>query len=179
MGLQYQLLRLLPGHVWGWFLHLGCVFIPVLFFHVAVFYSKNSYEKILALKISYIVATIFIFLNTFTPFFTRGISYRDLYAYPTPAILYPLYFIFFVSLICWGTFLMFKRMKELSSDVRKWMKLFLLFNILAYIGGMDNFLIMADIRIFPLYPFGLYLVFPYAIIGSYAIVKVSPRTRMR
>ncbi|HXV28380.1 MAG TPA: hypothetical protein VD913_05370, partial [bacterium] len=42
--------------------------------------------------------------------------------------------------------------------------LVLISHCLAYLGALDNFLIMADIRIFPLYPFGLYLAVPYVTI---------------
>lgn len=176
VAFQSHFLKLMPDYVWGWFLHLGCVYVPVFFFHFALYYSGYIKDELAALKISYAIATAFIFLNTFTPFFTHTTSYRDNYAYPRPAILYPLYFVFFVSIILWGTVLLFRSKRKLSIASRNRLLLFLILNILAYAGAMDNFLIMADIRIFPVYPFGLYLVPPYAIIGSYAVSRSLGRS---
>ncbi len=174
VGLQFQLLRLIPDTIWGWFLHLGCVYIPAVFFHFATRYSGYD-KKSWAVLWNYLLATFFILLNTFTPFFTQGTVYRDHYAYPRPALVYPVYFIFFVTTVCWGTFLLFKSSASLPQIYRNGLFLFLLLNLLAYSGAMDNFLIMADIRVFPLYPFGLYLVPPYVVLGSFALKRsLSP-----
>lgn len=171
VAFQMQFRTWMPDYVWGWFLHLGCVFIPLLFFHFAIYYSGHLEDEVLVLKIGYMIATAFIVLNTVTPYFTFGTSYRDRYAYPTPAVLYPLYFVYFIVLVIWGTVLLIKPNRKFSVVSQKRLTLFILLNILAYSGALDNFLIMADIRIFPLYPFGLYFVTPYAVIGSYMIAR--------
>jgi hypothetical protein len=168
---QFQFLDWMPSFVWGWFLHLGCIFVPAFFFHFAVSISGRTNLR-LPLRVSYLTASIFVFLNTFTSVFTNTISYRDAYAYPKPAMLYPLYFIFFVGVVAWGTVLLIQRRKSLDVSERKYLNLFLLVHVLAYLGAMDNFLIMIDVRIFPLYPFGLYLVVPYAVLGSYAMTRL-------
>lgn len=161
VAFQFQLLIKVSGFIWGWFLHLGCVFIPVLFFHVAVRLSKRQgYRGWVFL--AYLIAIIFNLLNAFTPIFTHGVSQRAAYAYPTPALIYPLYFFFFVVLIIWGTLLLLTS-KEPSLAKRGLFAAFLITHILACTGGMDNFLIMWDINLFPLYPYGLYMVPPYAI----------------
>lgn len=176
VALQFQLRRWMPDYVWGWLLHLGCIFIPVLFFHFAICYSRHLEDELLALKVGYAIAASFIFLNTFTPFFTSGTAHRDAYVYPRPAFLYPLYFVFFVSLVLWGTILLAKPKRKFSPVSRKKLAVFIFLNALAYLGALDNFLIMADIRIFPLYPFGLYFVTPYATIGSYVISRSLGRS---
>ena len=172
---QFQLLKVMPASVWGWFLHLGCIYIPVVFFHFALCYAGYIRDEVRALTVSYAIAALFLVINTFTPYFTRGTAYRDNYAYPTPAILYPLYFVFFVTLVIWGTILLFKPSRKLSVVSQRRLWLFLILNILAYLGAMDNFLIMADVRIFPVYPYGLYWVPPYAVIGSYVVSKSLTR----
>jgi hypothetical protein len=53
------------------------------------------------------------------------------------------------------------------------LKLLLTTHILAYLGGMDNFLIMVDIRLPPLYPYGLYLIPPYAVATMYALRRLQ------
>lgn len=175
VGFQFHLLKVFPDFIWGWFLHLGCIYIPVLFFHFALCYSGHIRHKVTAVKICYAIATLFVVLNTVSPYFTHQVVYRHYYAYPKPALVYPLYFVFFVTLISWGTILLLRPERKFTIVSRKRLLLFVILNILAYLGGFDNFLIMADIRIFPLYPFGLYLVVPYAIIGAYVISKSLTR----
>ncbi len=169
VAFQFQLLSKISGFIWGWFLHLGCIFIPVLFFHVAVRLSRQQgYQKWLML--SYLIAIVFNLLNAFTPIFTFGVSQRTAYAYPTPALIYPLYFFLFVVWIIWGTLLLLTS-KGPSLAKKGLFAAFLLTHILAYMGGMDNFLIMWDINLFPLYPYGLYFVTPYAIVSFYLLSK--------
>ena len=171
VGFQFQLLKFIPDVIWGWFLHLGCIYIPVLFFHFSLCYSGYIKDELPALKTCYAIATSFMILNTVTPYFTHEIVYRDNYAYPKPALFYPLYFVFFVTIVIWGTILLLKPERKFSESSRNRLLLFLILNALAYLGAMDNFLIMADIRIFPVYPFGLYFVVPYAMVGAYVISR--------
>lgn len=169
VAFQFQLLNKVSGFIWGWFLHLGCIFIPVLFFHVAVRLSKR--ESYLGwVFLAYLIAVIFNLLNAFTPIFTDGVSQRAAYAYPTPALIYPLYFFFFVALIIWGTLLLLAS-KEPSLAKKGLFAAFLVTHIFAYTGGMDNFLIMWDINLFPLYPYGLYMVTPYALVSLCLLSK--------
>lgn len=169
VAFQFQLRGKISDFIWGWSLHLGCIFIPVLFFHVAVRLSRQQgYQRWLML--AYPVAIVFNLLNAFTPIFTFGVSQRVAYAYPTPALVYPLYLLFFVILIIWGTLLLLTS-KEPSLAKKGSFAAFLVTHILAYTGGMDNFLIMWDITLFPLYPYGLYLVTPCAIVSFYLLSK--------
>ena len=172
VAFQSFLLKIMPDYVWGWLLHLGCLFIPVLFYHFAVLYSgrrdDNSY-----LVAGYLLTAIFLIFNTFTDLFTKGISYRDKYAYPTPSLFYISYFLCFITMLIRGTWLMLKPYRHIPIQLRNWLYAFILFHSIAYMGGMDNFLIMADIRLHPLYPYGLYAVVPYALIGAYVIPKVE------
>ena len=126
----------------------------------------------ITIRAGYGIAVFFVLLNSITPFFTHGIAYRDTYAYPCPALLYPLYFLFFVLLIVWGTVRLMRAVDEFSTKERPFLILFLVVHVLSYVGGIDNFLIMADIRLFPLYPFGLYLVPLYAVAGTFALTRL-------
>ncbi len=175
VGFQAHLLKFVPDGVWGWFLHLGCLFIPVIFLQFSVKFSginRDLGKKMIV--VSYLVTVLYLALNSFTPYFTKGTSYRDNYAYPTPSNFYIAYFVTFVFMILCGTWCLVHRYrKEQSFRNRKWVVLFILVHLFAYLGAMDNFFIMADIRIFPWYPFGLYPVFLYAIVGSFAFNKLT------
>lgn len=169
VGTQFRTINIFSPFWWGWFLHLGCTFIPVLLFHfVTVLTNEESLPKIhFALVSSYGIVILFNLLNLWTPYFTNGTAYRDAYAYPQPALFYPLYFVFFVVIVSWSTFLLVRYLAKLPPSQQRGLKIFLVTHILAYIGGMDNFLIMADIRIPPLYPHGLYFIIPYTLVAMY------------
>lgn len=171
VGWQAWILKLIPDYIWGWFLHLGCVTIPALFFHFACAYSGHDKEKPHLIKGAYLITATYLLLNTFTKLFTYGTTYRDFYAYPTTQPVYPLYFITFILMIVVGTIFMVFPKRVMSPTAKKWLYVFIVVHSIAYTGGLDNFFIMADLRIPPLYPYGLYPILPYALIGSFALIK--------
>ena len=178
VGLQFELLKWMTGFLWGWLLHVGCIFVPMLFFHFTLYLTGTRSRFSWALRLAFLLGCSFLLLIPFTNLFTQEIVYRDHYAYPKPRVLYPIY-IFFFQLIGVSTwFLLFRWAQKLGSSIRKMLYLFLFLHTLAYIGAMDNYLVMYDIRIFPLYPYGLYLILPYVIFGSYAMNKVMARSQV-
>ncbi|MBI3999426.1 MAG: hypothetical protein HY351_02320 [Candidatus Omnitrophica bacterium] len=170
---QFRFLEWMSGFVWGWYLHIGCILVPVLFLHFALHLSRTQERYALALKMAYGIAIIFVGLNTFTDLFTQETIYRESYAYPKPAVLYLLYILFFQAIGFWSAFLLFRWGNDLPVKSQKMLYLFLTVHIMAYAGSMDNYLIMYDIQLFPLYPYGLYLILPYVFLGSYAIRKLQ------
>ena len=178
VGSQPYSIGLLSAFWWGWFLHLGCTFIPVLFFHFAVvFTNAKGFVERRVLSAAYGITVLFNLLNLATKLFTSEAVYRDAYAYPKPALLYPAYFSLFVILVIWGTALIIKYLRYVPAYDRPMLKLMLVAHVLAYLGAMDNFLIMVDIRIPPLYPYGLYLIPPYAFITLYTVHRIRVISR--
>jgi len=162
-----------PWAVWyGRLLHLGCTFIPVLFFHFTVMLSGVYEHEKAKLIAAYAIALAYNLLNLFPGIFTREIVYRLGYAYPRPmGLVYFSYFLFFVTLVLYGLWKLRKTLPHLSKDEARGFHLIIVATSLGYLGGMNNFLIMIDVQLFPLFPFGLYLVVLYAVIASYAINK--------
>lgn len=159
--------------LWSRVLHLSCILIPVLFFHFAVICSKTSNAR-WQLFLAYGLAVFFNLSNIFSAtLFTGESVFRIEYAYPRPlAPLYPCYVIFFFILVFLGIFYLLNctcRMPIGSKVSKFW--LFILLSFFGYIGAMDNFFIMADLRIFPFYPFGLYPTVLYAIVTSYLVLR--------
>ncbi len=163
VGWQSVLIRKMSAFWWGWFLHMGCIFIPTLLLHFAFAYTRETRHRKALLGFMYAASFLYLFLNTFTALFTSGTVYRDAYAYPRPSTLYPLYFITFVLSVCYGTYLFIRVKMRRGPLGTKGLRNYLIAQVLGYTGGMDNFSIMADIRIFPLYPYGLYLGVLYAL----------------
>ena len=173
VGFQFRWLTVLSDFMWGWLLHLGCISVPVLFAHFTLYLTDNRTRYAKALKLIYTVAAIFIGLNTVTNLFTSQTIYRDYYAYPKPEVLYPLYITFFQAVGLWTFILILEWRSRLAQESKPFVSLFLLVHVLAYLGCMDNFLIMYEHRIFPLYPYGLYLLLPYVVIGSFAFLRLQ------
>ena len=163
VGWQSALIKKMSAFWWGWFLHMGCIFIPTLLLHFAFAYTRETRHRKMLLGSMYAASLVYLLLNTFTALFTSGTAYRDAYAYPRPSLLYPLYFITFVVSVCYGTYLFIRAKTRRDPNRAKGLRNYLIAQVLGYTGGMDNFAIMADIRIFPLYPYGLYLGVLYAI----------------
>ena len=166
---QFELLRQMPDFWWGFLLHAGCMYVPLIYFHFALHLTGKREAHDLALKIGYGFVALFISLILFSQLFTGPIVYREAYAYPKPGVLYPVYIVFFQVYGFWGAFLILKWARKLSADIRRKIHVFLLLQLAAHVGAMDNYLIMYDINWFPLYPYGLYLILPYAILGSRTI----------
>ena len=173
VGTQLELLKWLSGFKWGWFLHVGCILVPIFFLHFALRLTGTFERFSFWLKLAGFIGTLFVLLNTFTNRFTAETIYRDFYAYPKPAVLYPLYILFFQLIGIATLILLLGWSKKLPGNLKGTFYLFLVVHILAYIGSMDNYLIMYDVKIFPLYPYGLYLVLPYVIFGSSAVRKLQ------
>lgn len=172
VGFQEKLLEIMPGHLWGFFLHVGCIFVPIVFLHFAFFLTGWHDRFSLALKIAYGLGFAFLVLILVTNWFTAETIYRDFYAYPKPSILYPIYILLFQTIAFGTLFLLFRWRNTLPMEVQRFFQLFIVVHVLAYIGSMDNYLIMYDLRISPLYPYGLYLIIPYSVLGSYAMAKL-------
>jgi len=154
---------------WGRFLHLGAILIPVFFLHfICIFLGISAQKK---LKVVYLIATIFIFFNFLSNLLINGIVYKSSYCYPKPAMLYPLFFVFFASCITYGLYQLYIAYRKSSGIKQNQLKYLFWASLVGYFGGMDNFLITIDIELSPLYPFGAYAIPIYVVLTTYAIVK--------
>lgn len=176
VGWQARLIPLLSAFWWGWWLHAGCIFIPTLLLHFAFEFTRERTSR-WVLRVMYGTSWIYLLLNTWTTLFTHGTAFRDAYAYPTPAVFYPLYFVTFVVSVVYGTLLFVRAKSRLGPARGRGLRNYWIAQLLGYTGGMDNFAIMADLRLFPLYPYGLYLGVAYALVALSG--RVSAMTRPR
>jgi len=85
--------------------------------------------------------------------------------------LYPFFMLYFVALIVYGTFLIFRSLLQSEEVRRTQLMYFLIATMLGYVGGLDNFLIMYDIKLFPLFPYGTYAIAIYVILAAFIIFK--------
>ena len=171
VGFQFPILDKISNDTWGWWLHIGCISVPLLFYHFSLIWTHNPNRRLL--RISYGLFFTFILLNTFTDSFTGENVFRTYYNYPKPAILYPVYIAYFQFYGLLSTWQVFELRKKIVAEDRKYLFIYLIVHLLAWTGAMDNYLIMYDRLIFPLYPYGLYLILPYIVVGSFAFLKLN------
>jgi len=157
--------------IWGKVLHLGAIMIPVFFLHFVFIFLEILKEEKVKLIIAYLFGLGFQTLNFFTPWFTAGTSYRDLYSYPTPGVTYLGFFIFFVVCVLYALLKLYFSYRIEKGAIKNQLAYLLFGSIIGYLGGMDNFMITIDLRIFPFYPFGAYAIALYVFLMAYAITK--------
>lgn len=174
VGFQFQILRWMDPKTWGFVLHIGCISVPLVFYHFTLKYKSLDlspfYKRIFFAGCG--LFFVFLILIVFTDVFTGEIVYREFYAYPKPSFLYPLYIAYFQFYGILSTMLILRSKNGLEPYKKKYLYSFLMLHVLAYAGAMDNYLIMYDVQIFPLYPFGLYLLVPYVLFGSYSLIRI-------
>lgn len=156
---------------WGKILHLGAIMIPVFFVHFIFDLLGVAEKEKFKLAAVYLFAGVLQVLNLFSPWLTSGTTYRDLYAYPTPGATYPLFFMFFVACILYGLFRLILAYFSAKGLVKSQLVYLIVGSVIGYTGGIDNFAITVDLRIFPLYPYGAYGVALYALLMAYAILR--------
>lgn len=171
VGFQFWLLRYVSGFVWGLLLHVGCILVPIIYYHFSLIWTQD--KRRFLLWAGYGLYVFFLVLNLRTDLFTGEHMFRSNYYYPKPGQLYPLYILYFQVYGVLSTWNIFQLRKKLSANKQIYWLLFLVVHLFAYAGSMDNYLIMYDRLIFPLYPYGLYFILPYVLIGSYAFHQLK------
>jgi hypothetical protein len=139
-------------------------------------YERHKWK----LLVAYTIATAYNFFNLYPGIFTSEIVYRSGYAYPKPVgLLYFSYFLFFVGLVAWGLITLWRTCSYLPREAARWLRVYAVLTLMGYLGGMNNFLIMIDLRLFPLFPYGLYMVVLYTVISAYVLSRwFSPLRRI-
>ncbi len=171
VGFQFPIMNRMSSGTWGWWLHIGCISVPIVYYHFALVWTGNSNRRLL--WIGYGLFLIFMLLISFSSSFTGENIFRTYYNYPKPASLYPVYIAFFQFYGALSTWEIFQFRKKIRTESRVYLYLFLIVHLFAWAGSMDNYLIMYDRLIFPLYPYGLYLILPYVVIGSWTFLKLQ------
>ncbi|MCM8826790.1 MAG: hypothetical protein NC904_04650, partial [Candidatus Omnitrophica bacterium] len=158
-----------PTLFWGRLLHFGAILIPAFFVHFVFEFLQEENRWILIL----IYTTTFIFLsfNFFTKLFIKGVTNKPFYSYPTPSLIYPFYFGFFIFCVFFGLYKLFKALLLTTGSKRNQIKYLLWSSLLGYLGGFKNFIILVGLEIFPIYPYGTYTIPLYVLAVAYAIIK--------
>jgi signal transduction histidine kinase len=154
-------------------LNLAAVFIPVLFLHfVAEFFTaKKQTVTRVAIPILYGVSLSFGILSAAGYLVTDVAPKYDLNYLMVPSGGYIFLVIFFVCCVLWGLLKLFNGYLEAGGVKRNQIKYLLIGSIFGYAGGLNNFLILYDVAIFPIHPYGNYAILAYVLSMAYAIVQ--------
>ena len=80
------------------------------------------------------------------------------------------YFVaYFVFCAMWGLVMLFRGYRRAEGSRKNQIKYLLFGSLFGYAGGLDNFLFLYDITIFPLFPYGTYAIPVYVSSTAYAI----------
>jgi signal transduction histidine kinase len=157
----------------GKYLHLGAALIPVLFVHFVTefFASRKTRQTRYFLGALYGVAAVLVYLCI------TGVLVSDVeakYGIPFLMIANPGYVYlvaYFVFCAVWGLARLFRGYLEAEGLRKNQIKYLLFGSLLGYAGGLDNFLYLYDITIFPLFPYGSYAIPVYVSSTAYAIAQ--------
>lgn len=157
----------------GRYLHLGAAFIPALFVHfVKQFFAdeQRSFDRAVIFSL-YLVAGILMLLcvnGTLVPGVAPkyGVKYLMIAG---PGYIFLV--LFFVGCAAWGLARMLLGYLRAEGIRRNQIKYLLFGSLFGYVGGVDNFLYLYDITIFPLFPFGTYAIPIYVSSTAYAIAQ--------
>jgi len=155
--------------IWGRLLHIGAILIPILFVHFVHIFLDYKNKRLL--QIIYCCGFLFIFLNLFDHALIKGITNKVHYSFPTPGVIYPLFFLFFAINILYGIYKLFKDFLIARGAKRNQIKYLLFSSIFGYLGGLKNFLIIVGWEVFPIYPYGSYAIALYVAVVAYAIYR--------
>jgi signal transduction histidine kinase len=162
------------ANVLGKILHLWASLIPAFFLHFTLILCDEIKKRARLLFVIYGIVIVFNCLIFFTKIIISGTAYRESYSYPAPGPMYFLFFAYFVGGVLISLFFLTKTMiLTHSPNKKRQMLLLLTSSIFGYTGGLNNFLITADIQLPLLHPYGAYAISIYVFVMAYSILALK------
>jgi len=159
-----------PENFLFWFrvLHIGAIFIPVLYLRFVVLWLgiKKRVEDIIF--IGYFLSGFFL-LICFTPWLIKDVtSLKIIPLWGVPGFFYHFYVLYFVAYALFSFYLLYSSYLKASGIKKAQIKFSLIGIFLNFIGGITNFFLWYGIAI-P--PYGNILASSYVFFTAYAIIK--------
>ncbi|UCD35862.1 MAG: hypothetical protein JSU90_03250, partial [Nitrospiraceae bacterium] len=153
--------------------HVGVIFLTVTFVHFVFEFLNIEGRKKKLIPYFYAVAVLFTICNA-TPLFIRDVVPKFSFRFfIEPGPLYYVFFPLWVLLAVLGLYELHRALtgSRLTHYRKNQMKYFYGSMLVAYMGGMPNFLPTFGIEIPFIMPFATYAVAGYAFITAYAITR--------
>ncbi|MBD3296469.1 MAG: GAF domain-containing protein, partial [Candidatus Omnitrophica bacterium] len=155
--------------IWGKMLHVGAILIPVFFVQYVSEFLKLDNRKLRGIVNA--LGGLLIVTDLFTELIVNGTVNTAHYSYPKPGPLYPYVFLFFIYCTLYGIYKLAAAYIHEKSVQKRKIGYLLFGSIFGYLGGLKNFMIVAGIELFPIYPYGTYAIPVYTLIVAYAIIR--------
>ena len=156
------------AYLWNKILYMGAIFVPVLFFQLTTILLKiqNYFKK--HLFFFYILAFLLTILN-YTPYFTKDLGPKGYYQFITiPGWAYNIYIINYFFVLIFSLLILVRAIiKEKNPDNKKQNIFVFIASIIAFIGASSTYFLIY----FKIQPIGVYFIFSYSLMISYAILK--------
>ena len=154
-------------------LHIGAIFIPCFFLHFLHEYLglNNAKEKKI-LKGAYLVSIFFLLLALFFPrlFISEVVPKLGFPFFMNAGPSYHYWVFVFFAIVIYGHILLYRGVCSADGQLRKQRKIFLIGNLVGYIGGIGVFSPVYDITLLP-FPYGAYGVTLFSVMTVYASVR--------
>jgi signal transduction histidine kinase len=148
----------------------GSFLIPSLFLHFVVI-LLNVPRPVWLLRGVYSVSAILAALS-FTPLMVQPPSPKFyLHNFFSPGPIYPIGVAFFIGMITTGHYWLYRQFASSSGQTKNQFAYLFFSSAIGYLGGSANFLLVFDIDIPLLNPWGTYAVLLYVAATSYAIAR--------
>ncbi|MCX5699413.1 MAG: ATP-binding protein [Candidatus Omnitrophica bacterium] len=155
---------------WARIEQVGVVFIPTFFLHFVVVFIGLKREWLL--RLCYAFSIIIAFLSLTTTLICPRAEYKfGLINFGDPGPLYFLIIVFFGICVTYSLWKLLELYKISTGFKKNQLKYLLFPSLLGYLGGASSFLLVYDVNIYPLNPFGTYFICLYAIAVAYSIVR--------
>jgi signal transduction histidine kinase len=150
---------------WGIFSHAAAILIPIVYLHfISEIFRLNIRRTLL---VGYSFATVLEVLNAFGALF----SVRPILEFPYYTVAKPMYYAFTTY---FGVFslvahqLLWRQASRAQGALRTQAAYIFTGTSVAFIGGSTTFFLVFDV---PIYPYGVYSVFFYIPVVSFAIIR--------
>ncbi len=154
-------------------LHLVATILPVVYLQFVLNFisghTKGEERKILLFFCGVMGCTL---IALPTPWLV-DVAWKSSFGFfvSVPKTLYILHLFTFIGCVSVATYKLLRAFLSSSGTKRKQLQYFLLATMIGYSGGVTNYLINYDFKLFPLYPFGNYTILAYVLVVGIAIVR--------
>ncbi len=155
---------------WGRIMMAGDWFIPSLFVHFVIRLLEYKPSKWL-LPTIYSTSVVLSGLSLTSYLVEDAVPKLFLRHFITPGILFPYGVLFFIFCVTWGLYRLGKAWIYTSGPRRDQYGILFWSSLFGYVGGCGNFLLVFNISIPLLIPYGTYAVPIYVAATGYAIVR--------
>ncbi|MFH1645984.1 MAG: histidine kinase N-terminal 7TM domain-containing protein, partial [Candidatus Omnitrophota bacterium] len=171
LGLGFMVKSNTLAEAIGWLRihYFGASFIPAAYFHfIYIFlpYKKKITRSIIAL---YLLGLFFLIATYSGDLFLKApVPLFDFNYYTQAGTIYLFYALLFFICVAYSIRLIHKRYTGLSGLKKNQLKYIIIASLIGFAGGTTTFLPVLGISV---YPFGIFIVFLYPLLISYAILR--------